>query len=182
MEAAPAPEDVPPGAVAVVVSMRTVYATTGVLLLVAVLGGLALYRQIWGRTGGETGWDFWVLLVAGVVVHEGLHGLAMVSCGVPPGELRFGVQPSRGVAFATTRRPMAVGHYRFVLVLPLLVLGLVPFVAGLALGDALVAKLGSLMVLGAGGDVAVLLALRSLPSGVRVVDHPSQPGCYVLPA
>jgi hypothetical protein len=58
----------------------------------------------------------------------------------------------------------------------------VPFVSGLALGDALVAKLGSLMVLGAGGDIAVLLALRKVPPATRVMDHPSRPGCYVLPA
>jgi hypothetical protein len=81
-----------------------------------------------------------------------------------------------------TRHPMPVGAYRFVLVLPLLVLGLVPFAAGLALGSALVAGLGSLMILGAGADVAVLLALRGVPSAARVVDHPSKPGCYVLPA
>jgi hypothetical protein len=77
---------------------------------------------------------------------------------------------------------MSVGAYRFMLVLPLLVLGLVPFAAGLALGSALVAKLGSLMILGAGADVAVLLALRGVPPAARVMDHPSQPGCYVLPA
>ena len=77
---------------------------------------------------------------------------------------------------------MSVGHYRFVLVLPLLVLGLVPFIAGLALGDAVVAKFGSLMVLGAGGDVAIPLALRGVRPEARVVDHPNQPGCWIIPA
>jgi hypothetical protein len=66
--------------------------------------------------------------------------------------------------------------------LPLLVLGLAPLAVGLAIGNALVVKLGTFMVAGAGGDVAVLLALRQVGDTASVMDHPSEPGCYVLTA
>ncbi len=171
----------PPGAVAVVVGMGRVYAVSGVLLLATAIGGVLLFSRLWGTQGEQGGWIFWPLVVAGIVVHEGLHGLAMVLCGVPPGEVRFGIQVSRGAAFATTRRPLSVGAYRFVLVLPLLLLGLAPLAVGLAIGNALVVKLGTFMVAGAGGDVAVLLALRRVGGTASVMDHPSEPGCYVLP-
>jgi hypothetical protein len=181
-EAAADPGPPPPGATPILVGMGRVYAILGILLVVVVLGGLLLHRRLWGSTEGGSGWAFWLLLAAGVVVHEALHGLAMVLCGVPASEVRFGFKLSLGAAFATTRHPMSIAAYRFVLALPLLALGLVPFAAGLALGSALVAKFGSLMILGAGADVAVLLALRGVPPAARVVDHPSQPGCWVMPA
>jgi hypothetical protein len=161
--------------------MKMVMAMVGVLFLVAVVGGLALHRQLWGRAQSKTEWTFWLMLAAGIVAHEGLHGLAMVFCGVPPRQVRFGVSLSRGAAFATTTAQLSIGQYRFVLVLPLVALGLAPFAVGLACGHVLVAKLGAIMVAGAGGDVAVLLALRGVPPGARVVDHPSEPGCYLLP-
>jgi hypothetical protein len=36
------------------------------------------------------------------------------------------------------------------------------------------------MLVTAGGDLAVFLAVRSVPSGARVIDHPTAPGCHVL--
>lgn len=182
MEASRAPESLPPGTTAVVVPMPTVLGSVGILFLVAVVGGLALHRQLWGRTDGGSTWNFLLLLAPAIIAHEGLHGLAMVLCGVPPRAVRFGFQLGRGLAYATTARPLSARHYRFVCALPLLVLGVLPLTVGLACGQHLAARLGAVMVALAGGDVAILLALRGVPPDSKVVDYPSEPGCYVLPA
>lgn len=182
MEESRAPEPLPPGTTAVVVPMPMVLASVGILFLVAMVGGLALHRQLWGRTDGGSTWIFLLLVSTAIVAHEGLHGLAMVLCGVPPREVRFGFQPGRGLAYATTARPLPARHYRFACALPLVVLGLLPLAVGLACGQHLAARLGAVMVALAGGDVAILLALRGVPPDSKVVDHPSEPGCYVLPA
>ena len=162
--------------------MRIVYGLVGILLLVSLIGGDMLYRVLWGQSSGKSTWEFYVLLATAIVLHEGLHGLAMMACGVPHRDIHFGVQFSRGAAFAHTATPMPARCYRFVCALPLVVLGVGPLLVGLAFGQGLTTRLGALMVAMAGGDVAILLALRDVPSTARIVDHATQPGFHVLPA
>jgi hypothetical protein len=171
----------PSGTTTVVVPMRTVYTTFGLLFLVAMVGGRALYRYFWGPAGGSSTWIFWLLVVGAAIGHEGLHGLAMVLCGVRLRDVRFGFQLSRGAAYATTATPMSARGYRLVCALPLVVLGAVPLAAGLACGQHLAAELGGVMVAASGGDVAILLALRGVAPDARVMDHGSEPGFHLLP-
>lgn len=166
-----------------VVRIGAIYWVMGVLLAVGLVGGDLLYRVLWNENAGvSTTWAFYLVLAAAVVAHEGLHGLAMLACGVPGRDIHFGVQVSRGVAFAGTAVPLPVKCFRFVGALPLLVLGVIPFILGLVIGQGLTMRLGALMMGMAGGDVALLFALRNVPSAATIVGHATQPGFHVLPA
>jgi hypothetical protein len=172
----------PRGARTVAVKMRTVYTVVGVLALTGLVVGDGLYRVLWGRFIGAVTFEFYLLLIAGMVLHEGLHGLAMMACGVARRDIQFGVQLWRGAAFAHTSTPMRAPCFRFVCALPLVVLGVGSLLVGLAFGHGLTTRLGVCMVVAAGGDVAMLLALRNVPSTARIVDHATEPGFHVLPA
>jgi hypothetical protein len=164
----------------VVIPKRVVYGTVAVLFLVVMVGGLAVHRMLWGRADGERTGVFLLLVAGGLVIHEGLHGVGMLLAGVHVRDLRFGIQLSRFGAFATTATPMSVRAYRLACALPLVVLGAAPLLVGLAFGLQLATKLGAVMVVVAGGDVAILLALRRASPEARVLDHASEPGFHML--
>ncbi len=181
MQAHEPTDPLPPGSRTVIVPWSRAYACVAVLLLVALLGGLGAWRLMWGRPPGTSAWAFWALLVPGLVLHELLHGLGFVLGGARIRDVRFGVKLSGGAAYATTATPMVLRHYRVAVALPLVVLGLAPLLMGLAGGWHLATKLGGIFVALAGGDVAILLALRGVRPGSMIVDHQDVPGFHILP-
>lgn len=160
------------------------------VVLVAVGAALALvapFVAAWGQAelwrGVGAAYRLPVLLpatLAAIVVHEGLHGLGYRLGGAPPSALHFGVNWKVLSPFAGCRHPLRASAYRFAIVLPALVLGGVPWVAGMAVGSGWMVAWGYLMVVMAAGDLAALWAMRRVPGRARVLDHPSRVGCRVV--
>ena len=57
---------------------------------------------------------------------------------------------------------------------------MLPGLAGVALQQPLLVMWATLMLLAAGGDTAVLWAVRRVPGSAQVLDHPAKVGCRVL--
>lgn len=153
----------------------------GLLLLCA-----APYVLLWGPgslVAGLGALGLWVLpvFVAGVVVHELLHGLGWkLAAGLPWTAIKFGVQWKVLMPYAHARLPMGVRAYRLGAALPGLVTGVLPVVAALALGQPVLLILGAFFLTAAVGDLMILWLIRKLPPTARVLDHPTLPGCLVL--
>jgi len=125
---------------------------------------------------------FLVLLVAGILVHEAIHGLAWAYFGgLPLRRIRFGFQVSTLTPYAHALDPMPVRGYRIGAILPALLLGGLPFVVGALIGSPLPALFGVIFAFAAGGDLLVLWLIRSVDARALVQDHPSRAGCIVLP-
>jgi hypothetical protein len=124
---------------------------------------------------------FFPVLIASIVVHEALHALGFRLVGrAPRGAVRFGFHRKTLSPFAGCRAPLGAGAYRASVLLPAAVLGFAPVAAGLAAGAAWLTLWGAFMVLTAGGDFAVLWAMRSVRPDERVLDHPERVGCRVV--
>jgi hypothetical protein len=164
-----------------------------VAAIVGVLPGLtalaAGYGMAWGWGALGDGfndliepfWRFFLLFVVGVVVHEALHGIAWRLAGAAPGSVRFGFQWKTLTPYAHSTAAMSARAYRIGAVTPGLVLGLAPALVGLAVGAGAAFWFGMLFTLAAGGDALILWLLRGVPGDRRVKDHPSKPGCLLLP-
>jgi hypothetical protein len=72
---------------------------------------------------------------------------------------------------------MRATGYRISVVLPGVGLGILPAIIGVALGLGWLTVLGAVMTGAAGGDLAVLWAIRGVAADATVRDHPSKPGC-----
>ena len=70
--------------------------------------------------------------------------------------------------------------YRASAALPTLVLGVVPIVLGFVTGFGLFVLWGLFFLLECFADVAVLLAMRKVPSRAWVRDHPDKLGCRMV--
>jgi hypothetical protein len=151
---------------------------------VVLLGPYALIR------GGDTLWEsletafrlpwFIPIFFLLIVVHEGLHAVGFAGFGhVARRDITFGVKWLTLTPYAHTGVPMPASAYRVAVLLPAVVLGLVPALIGLLVGNGILAAWGTLMLGAAGGDLAILWAIRSVPNRAIIRDHPSKAGCLV---
>lgn len=87
----------------------------------------------------------------------------------------------KGLApYAHCAEPMRASAYRLSIILPGLVLGILPGTLGIVLLSWPLLLWGLLMTIAAGGDLAVLWAIRGVPASAWVRDHPTKAGCQVL--
>ncbi|MEZ4521072.1 MAG: DUF3267 domain-containing protein [Thermomicrobiales bacterium] len=110
-----------------------------------------------------------------VVVHELLHGLAILGSGHLPS---FGAGP--GFFYTTCHEPLSRNAYILVVLLPLLAINLGSIaVAGIwpgAMGWALVISIMNTM--GAGGDIWMFIRLLRVPRSALIVDMASGYAVY----
>lgn len=147
---------------------------------------LGSYLVFWGWPSAEASqWVTATLLLLAVylvaiVVHELLHILPMFAAGIKPSDLSFGVRWSEGVVFVHGGRPVSVRAYRVILATPGIVLGILPAIYGVAMGNAFVVVFAWLMLISAIGDWAVLRLIADLPHDQMVQDHATEIGCVIV--
>ncbi len=165
-------------------------AKANVMILPAFLGlflGMAgIYRLIWGTfsSGGFfDGWQFWVVFIVGIIVHEGIHGFTwMIAGNIPVNQIKYGVQWKTLTPYAHSKIPMPKSAYQIGAALPGIILGVLPYILGLTTGNAWVVYFGILFTTAALGDALILWLIRDVDSNMLVEDHSTQAGCYVIEA
>ena len=123
---------------------------------------------------------FCSIVIISIVVHELIHGLAWMAFGKKPfSSIKFGVQWKTLTPYAYLKEPIEVIVYRIGGFMPGFVLGIVPFILSLVLGNANLLWFSIIQTAAASGDWLILWLLRNVKSGTLVEDHPSRAGCYV---
>lgn len=121
------------------------------------------------------------IFVAGVVLHEGIHGISWMLAGrLKPSDIKYGVLWSALTPYAHPKVPISARAYRIGAAMPGILLGVVPSLAGIITGSGFVSGWGAIFLSVACGDLLILLTIRSVPAEALVRDHPSRFGCEVL--
>ena len=181
--------DTPKIAYEATVSM--LWANLMALLMIPLAAGLFWlpYRWLWGESSFALFFDsffnnlllFFLVFLLSVIVHELLHAIGFrLAGGVPFNRIKFGFSWAGLAPFAHCQEPLRASAYRISVMLPGLVLGILPGLLGVALQRPLIVIWASFMLVAAGGDAAVLWAIRKVPGTVRVLDHPKKVGGQVL--
>jgi hypothetical protein len=154
------------------------------LWIPVILLQVTLYNLLHGTLRFELRLNFVVfigVLIISVVLHELLHGIGWMIFGHKPlSAIKFGFQWQSFTPYAHLKEPVEVNAYRIGGFLPGLILGILPYLLSLLLGDVNLLLFGLLNTAGAGGDWLMLWLLRRVPKGALVEDHPTKVGCYVL--
>lgn len=120
-------------------------------------------------------------LIIGVPLHELIHGLSWAYFGKKPlRDIKFGFQLATLTPYAHSKVPLPARAYRLGALMPALLLGVVPYLIGLATGRGWFIIFGLLYIFAAGGDIVVYWLIRKINADSLVEDHPSRAGCYVL--
>jgi hypothetical protein len=122
-----------------------------------------------------------LVFISGVLLHEWLHGLAwMFAGGLEHDAIKYGFKLSALAPYAHCKVAVRARAYRFGVVAPGLILGLLPYIVGLIIGEAVLIWFGFIFTLAAGGDFLMLWIIRDIPANCRVEDHPERVGCKVI--
>lgn len=122
-----------------------------------------------------------VLLLGGLALRDAVSMVAYRWIGrVPRGSTRLvsrkGVVGPRVLCDA----PLPARAYRVILLVPLLLLGVLPGVAGIVAGSWLLLIWGLELIVACSGDVVGLWIIRGVPASTPVRSHPTRPGCEIL--
>ena len=143
----------------------------------------ALYSGLHSGQNMETTGNFILFLaivLAGVIVHELVHGLTWMAFGGKSfSTIKFGFQWKTMTPYAHLSEPIEVNAYRIGTMMPGIILGIFPYILSLKLGSGNLLWFSMIHLTAAGGDWLILWLLRKVKRGTLVEDHPSQAGCYV---
>lgn len=121
---------------------------------------------------------FLYIFVFGIIIHELLHGITwafFTKRGFK--SIKFGLNGL--TPYCHCKEPLKVKHYRLGGAMPLIVMGIIPSLAGLISGNGLYLSIGIFFSWTAGGDIISLFMLRKLDKNSLVSDHPDKMGFYL---
>lgn len=180
---------VPPGARDVSIPLDALLRRALIPTLALLLAPLVVFALLWRADlllDAVTSLGSFVLVLLGfvllVVAHELVHAAGWAVFGrLPLSAIRFGVDGKTLSPYARALLPMPASAYRVGAALPLLLTGVVPWLLALLTGSGPLAVVSALLISGAVGDLLVLWVIRDVPAQARVIDHPANAGCFVLP-
>ena len=139
--------------------------------------------------GEDTSWQpivTMLLFFASFVVHELIHGITW-SIGIKGGfkkNIEFGFIVQALTPYCTCKVPMKKGRYLIGSMMPCTLLGIVPCIISLVIGNFFFMIFGALGILGGGGDILVsLMILGHKANGKKdqlYLDHPTKIGLAVF--
>jgi len=140
------------------------------------------FKLIWGSETFEIGKalfmeHFFLYLIFGAIIHELLHGITwafFAKKGIK--SIKFGVKWKYLTPYCHCKEPLMVKHYRIGGAMPLIIMGIIPSILGLLLGNGAFLSFGGFFTLVAAGDIIALFLLRNLESNEYISDHPDKMG------
>ncbi|MBC5775148.1 DUF3267 domain-containing protein [Pontibacter sp. KCTC 32443] len=121
-----------------------------------------------------------LIMIPGAVVHELLHGFTWAAfCKNGLKSIKYGVHWKMLTPYCHCKEVLPLRPYILGGMMPGLVMGVLPTIAGLILGSINVFLFGLLFTIAAGGDMLILWMLRHTSKHDLVQDHPELIGCIV---
>ncbi len=137
-----------------------------------------------GMIGGTIMLLYSILLfgLALAVPHELIHGITWMITGKAKWkDIKFGVMWKKlCTPYCHCEVPMNVNQYRIALLMPLIVLGIVPSILSLIIGNGLLLGYGIMGIVGAIGDISMAWLLRKESATAKIYDHPSAAAFFLF--
>jgi len=138
---------------------------------------------IWDYASFESGRKefmklFIYILIFGIILHELLHGITwafFTKKGFK--SIKFGIN---GITpYCHCKEPLKVIHYRLGGAMPFIMMGIIPSLAGIILGNGLYLSFGIFFSWAASGDIISLIMLQKFNKNTMVYDHPDKMGFFI---
>ncbi|HEX3010038.1 MAG TPA: DUF3267 domain-containing protein [Bacteroidales bacterium] len=166
-----------------------------ILIPIAVIYGLP-YFLIWGDEIGVHNAGSWepsliagsrtgsilifISLVLGIILHELIHGITwyfFTEDGFK--SIKFGILKQMATPYCHCKEPLQVHAYLLGAVMPAIILGLIPAIIAMIIGNLGLLILAAFFTMAAIGDLMIINLLRKEKGVSFVLDHPSEAGCFV---
>lgn len=119
-------------------------------------------------------------ILFGIVLHELVHGIFFAHYAKQGfRSVKFGILWKMLTPYAHCKEPLQVKHYIKALLAPLILIGILPAIAGIALGNAPLLLFGIVLSGSAAGDLMIYNRIRKENPEDYVQDHPSEAGYWI---
>lgn len=120
-------------------------------------------------------------LLIGIIIHELIHGFffaLFASKGIK--SIKFGMLWKTLTPYCHCKEPLQIKQYIIALLAPLFILGIIPGITSLVIGNLFLLIMGIIFSASAAGDIMIYLLIRKENPEDYVQDHPSEAGCYIF--
>ena len=119
-------------------------------------------------------------IIFGFLLHELIHGITW-SIFAKNGfkSIKFGILWKMLTPYCHCKEPLKINHYILGAITPAIILGFLPSVLAIIIGNFEMLLFGILFIMAAGGDFLIIKLLWKENRDDIVLDHPSEAGCTV---
>jgi len=120
------------------------------------------------------------ILILGIVLHELIHGITWAKFAKEGFKsIKFGILKEMLTPYCHCKEPLSVRQYIIGAIAPAIIMGIVPSIIALMIGNVRLLIFGMFFIMAAGGDLLIINLIRKEKSTDLVQDHPSEAGCYI---
>ena len=113
-------------------------------------------------------------------LHEILHGIGHIICGVKPKDLSFGASLEKSVLFCLVRREVNKKGILFSLIFPFFFIGIVTYIIGVIINSPLLISLSILNIGGASMDLTMFLQFIRLGEDITYIEPGDGTSFYLI--
>ena len=120
------------------------------------------------------------ILILGIIVHELIHGITwarFAKAGFK--SIRFGILWKMLTPYCHCKEPLKVRQYIIGAITPAIILGIIPSLLAIIIGNLGLLIFGMFFTMAASGDFLTINLIRKENMDDLVQDHPSEAGCYI---
>ncbi len=129
----------------------------------------------------QQGLLYLLAFLAGIIMHELIHGITMFAfCKNGFHSIKFGIMWQYLTPYVHCKEPLNKTRYITGAIMPSIVLGIIPALAGIIFRNPGWLFYGMLFTYASGGDFLIIWLLRGHPRDTLVLDHEAKVGCYLL--
>lgn len=126
------------------------------------------------------GFGLLFVFTLGIVLHELIHGIVwsrFTSNGFK--SIRFGVLWKMLTPYCQCKEPLKVKEYIIGALMPAIIIGFIPGILAIIIGNFGLLIFGIIFTTAAGGDFMIINLLKNEDKDDYVQDHPSEAGCFI---
>ena len=122
-----------------------------------------------------------VILLVGLIVHEGLHALMAIIVGKnKPSDIKFGINIKQGILYCHAQKPLTKSAYLIVLITPIIVTAVIPIIISTIFSNAIFISAFAFLFAGGAGDLVMFFDVcKNVDKKAVIFDHEKSAGYYV---
>lgn len=152
------------------------------IIVVVYVAMIALFKNLWGvKVDHNLGvFSFILIIIGGIIIHEAIHGFTWMKLGgISKDQIKYGFSWSSLTPYAHSKVPMKKSAYVIGAALPGIIMGVIPYIISLFIGNETLAFWGAFFTVVAAGDAMIIWLIRKVDSDALIEDHPTRAGCFV---
>jgi hypothetical protein len=123
-----------------------------------------------------------LIMMPGIIAHELIHGVVFAIYSENKFKsVKFGIMPASKLftPYCHCNEVLNIRHYRIGIIMPLILLGIIPAIISIFIGNIFVLFWGILFTMAGGGDILIFIKALKEKKDSWILDHPTEAGYYV---